>query len=119
MQLVRKLVPGVMAAGLAATGFIAAPPANAQVVNSTCNLPNVVKVNYNDGGGAYCYVWDGNWASGYVGAMHIQNSNNACSQGNYTGYVQDILGRQYHFDRHKCSPNTGGATLSLIVFTGN
>ncbi|MFJ8164215.1 hypothetical protein ACIRBY_25275 [Streptomyces sp. NPDC096136] len=116
MQLVRKLLTGVMAAGFAASGFIAATPANAQVVNSTCNLSNVVKVKYNNG--AYCYVWDGNKASGYVGAMHIQNAQNACS-GSYVGYVQDTAGRQYHFNRNGCTPPIGGATLSLIVFSGN
>ncbi|MEU3910005.1 MULTISPECIES: hypothetical protein [unclassified Streptomyces] len=117
MQLVRKLLTGVMTAGLAATSFIAAAPADALVVNSTCNLSNVVKVNYN-GGGAYCYVWDGNQASGYVGAMHIQNAQNACS-GSYVGYVQDTAGHRYYFKRNECTPPIGGATLSLIVFSGN
>lgn len=65
----------------------------ALVMNSTCDSHN--------GGGAYCYVWDGNRASGYV------------------GYVQDTAGRQYRFNRNACAQPIGGATLSLIVFSGN
>ncbi|MCG6497744.1 hypothetical protein [Kitasatospora sp. A2-31] len=120
MQLVRKLTTGAIAAGLAATGFIAATPADALVVNSSCSLSSVVKVNYvvNGKSGAYCYVWDGNKASGYVGAMNIQGAVNACS-GSYVGYVQDTLGRQYPFNRYGCTKPIGGATLSLIVFSGN
>lgn len=117
MHLVRKLVTGAMSAGLAATGVIAATPANALVVNSSCNLSSVVSVQYE--GGSYCYVWDGNDASGYVGGMHIQNSTYACSYGNYIGYVTDAAGRTYSFDRGTCSPYTGGATLVSITFLGN
>lgn len=72
----------------------------ALVMDSTCDLSNVVKVSHN-GGGAYCYVWDGNRASGYV------------------GYMQDTAGRQYRFNRNACTQPIGGATLSLIVFSGN
>ncbi|MFJ4672872.1 hypothetical protein [Kitasatospora purpeofusca] len=117
MYLVRKLVTGIMAAGLTATGFAAATPANALVVNSTCNLSNVVTVN--SASGNYCYVWDGNYASGYVGGMNIRTSTYACSHGNYMGYVTDAAGRTYSFARGGCSPYTGGATLTSITFTGN
>ncbi|MGW2492742.1 hypothetical protein ACWCV9_36900 [Streptomyces sp. NPDC001606] len=117
MHLVRKLVTGLMAAGLVTTGFIAATPASALVVNSTCNLSNVVVVNSK--GGDYCYVWDGNNSSGWVGWMHIENAGVACSHGNYTGYVTDAANRKYYFDRNGCTGNIGGATLTLITFTGN
>ncbi|MFD5421831.1 hypothetical protein ACFWJT_27865 [Streptomyces sp. NPDC127069] len=117
MHLVRKLVTGAMAAGLAATGIIAATPANALVVNSSCGLSSVVSVQYE--GGAYCYVWDGNYASGYVGGMNIKNSKYACSYGYYMGYVTDAAGRSYSFGRGQCSAYTGGATLVSITFIGN
>ncbi|MFB7646057.1 hypothetical protein ACFC0S_19675 [Streptomyces sp. NPDC056084] len=116
MNLVRKLAAGAIAVGLTSAGVLAASPANAQVVNSSCNLSNVVRVNYT--GGAYCYVWDGNKASGYVGAMNIHNAQSVCS-GSYVGYVQDAAGKPHDFGRNGCTPALGGLTLTSITFTGN
>ncbi|GAA3084513.1 hypothetical protein GCM10020000_83600 [Streptomyces olivoverticillatus] len=116
MKLARKLAAGAMAASLTTVGFVTATPASATVVNSTCNLSSVVRVDYNRDSGHYCYVWDGNTSSNQ-GWMDIQEADEVCSV-NYTGYVQDISGGHHHFSRGRCT-TLGGAHLILIVFDGN
>jgi hypothetical protein len=54
MNLARKLATGAIVAGLATAGFVAATPANATVVNSTCNLSDVVRINYGSGTCQWC-----------------------------------------------------------------
>lgn len=104
----------IPSAGLTTAGVLAATPATATVVNSTCNLSFVVNVSYGSGG-HYCYVWDGGPAN--QGWMNIVNSHQVCSN-SYTGYVRDAAGRNWNFYRGACTP-TYGANLTLIVFTGN
>ncbi|KPH97569.1 hypothetical protein [Streptomyces mirabilis] len=116
MNLARKLAAGAIAAGLTTAGVLAATPASATVVNSSCNLGDVVRVYYGNNGASYCYVWDGGSAN--QGWMNLPNSQVACS-GTYVGYVQDTAGRTYSFGRGGCTNNIGGATLTRIVFTGN
>ena len=117
MNLARKLASGAIAAGLTTAGVLAATPASATVVNSTCNLSSVVRVQYvqNKQIYTYCYVWDGGPAN--EGWMNIQNSLQVCSD-SYTGYVRTTYGREYPFDRGNCTA-TNGDTLNLIHFTGN
>ncbi|WP_152628041.1 hypothetical protein [Streptacidiphilus neutrinimicus] len=115
MNLARKLATGAMAAGLATVGVVAATPASATVVNSTCNLSDVVRIDYGSGNGHYCYVWDGNRQSN-TGWMDIQDARSICS-GTYWGYLTDITGDPHHFGGGCMS--LGGMHLVLITFTGN
>lgn len=116
MKFTRKLAASAMAAGLTTVGFVAATPASATVVNSSCNLSSVVRVDYNRDSGHYCYVWDGNKSSN-TGWMNISEADEVCSV-SYTGYVEDISGGHHYFSRNHCT-TLGGAHLQLIVFDGN
>ena len=116
MKLARKLASGAIAAGLTTVGVVAATPASATVVNSTCNLSSVVRVDYNNDAGHYCYVWDGNRQSN-TGWMNISEASEVCSV-SYTGWVEDTSGVPHYFYRGDCEP-LGGAHLIQIVFTGN
>jgi hypothetical protein len=118
MNLVRKLATGAIAVGLTTAGVLAATPASATVVNSSCNLSSVVNISYiNNSGniGHYCYVWDGGSAN--TGWMNITNSVSVCSN-SYTGNVKDAEGKLWPFYRGACT-STRGENLALIIFTGN
>jgi hypothetical protein len=115
MNLARKLATGAIVAGLATAGFVAATPASATVVNSTCNLSDVVRINYGSGNGHYCYVWDGNRSSNQ-GSMDIQDARDICP-GTYKGYLTDITGGPWYFGGDCMS--LGGGHFVKITFTNN
>ncbi len=111
----RTLAAGAIAASLTTAGLVAATPASATVVNSTCNLSDVVRINYGSGNGHYCYVWDGNRSSNQ-GWMDIQDARDLCS-GTYEGYLTDITGSTWTFGRGCMA--LGGAHFVKITFTNN
>jgi len=115
MNLARKLATGAMAAGLATAGLVAATPASATVVNSTCNLSDVVRIDYGSGTGHYCYVWDGNRSSNQ-GWMDIQDARSICP-GTYKGYLTSISGTPWTFGGD-CMSLDGGHFVK-ITFTNN
>ncbi|GHB71601.1 hypothetical protein GCM10010331_69410 [Streptomyces xanthochromogenes] len=116
MNLTRKLAAGAMAAGFTTAAILAATPASATVVNSTCNLSSVVTVHYGSPTDhTYCYVWDGGPAN--EGWMDIQGSTRVCSN-SYTGWVRGTSGTKYPISRNWCTA-TQGERLNLIHFDGN
>ncbi|MCD9879704.1 hypothetical protein [Streptomyces guryensis] len=113
MNLARKLATGVIAAGLATAGLVAATPASATVYNNNCPTGGVEIDSYN--APSYCYTWDGTrGGNNQIGWMDLPNTKQVCSGAN-RGYVQDVAGGTRDFYPHQCTA-TGGAHLQYIVF---
>ncbi|WP_370938035.1 hypothetical protein [Amycolatopsis sp. cg13] len=115
MKLSRKLATGAI---LATVGVLAATtPADAKVVNSSCNLSSVVRVYFGNSGHSYCYVWDGDRSSA-EGWMDLPGVY-AVHSDSYEGYLRDNQGHTHPFYRGATSDSFGTVWATGIFFTGN
>ncbi|MFB9927790.1 hypothetical protein ACFORO_39020 [Amycolatopsis halotolerans] len=117
MNLARKLATGAI---LATVGVLAATtPADAKVVNSSCNLSSVVRVYYGDqdDSHSYCYVWDGDRSSA-EGWMNLPGVYKIHSD-SYEGYVRDNQGNPHKFHPGATSDHFGVVWATGIFFSNN